>query len=465
MKSTKKSLLLSALSLMMCVAMLIGTTYAWFTDSVTSGKNKIVAGNLDVELEYTTNGTDWTPVTDQTKLFDDSALWEPGHTEVAYLRLSNAGTLALKYNLAINVANEVAGTNVAGESLKLSDYINMGVVEDWNGTVYADRDAARTAVTGAGVIANYAVAGEMAAGAAAETLAIVVYMPEEVGNEANYKTGTVAPSIELGVTLVATQDTVEADSFDNTYDANAQFPTVANTFTPATVAEVFDDIAAAEEGDVIVLPEVNDVVDLTGKTVNDLTIKGNDDVTVKVSTGGAAPSVNADGVVFDGVTFDFGNQTYNAIRGTVTYKNCTFNGLVNSYDNSTFVNCTFTNGANQYQAHVYAGTATFTGCTFNGDNRCVYIYTDGGNASATFTDCTFTMTGTPDKSAIMLNSRNNGENYTVVINNCTQTGGNAQGTASADGPNYDYRGIFGLKHNPAQVKGTVTVDGTVVYNN
>ena len=57
MKSTKRSLLLSVLSLMLCITMLLGTTYAWFTDSVTSGKNKIVAGNLDVELTHNNGPT------------------------------------------------------------------------------------------------------------------------------------------------------------------------------------------------------------------------------------------------------------------------------------------------------------------------------------------------------------------------------------------------------------------------
>ena len=221
MKSTKKSLLLSALSLLLCFAMLVGTTFAWFTDSVTSGVNKIVAGNLDVELEYY-NGSAWNPVTSTTKLFNDSALWEPGHTEVAYLKISNAGTLALKYNLAINIANEVAGTNVADETFKLSNYINMGVVETWDGTApYADRAAARAAVTSAGNIATYSKVGSMVAGANAEYLAIVVYMPEEVDNVANYKTTTTAPSIELGVNVTATQLTSESDSFDNQYDKNA----------------------------------------------------------------------------------------------------------------------------------------------------------------------------------------------------------------------------------------------------
>ncbi len=96
LKSSKKALLLSLLSLVMCCAMLVGSTFAWFTDSVTSGKNKIVAGNLDVELEYAPasaaeGGTiapeAWQKVESTTNLFDEQALWEPGHTEYVYLRV------------------------------------------------------------------------------------------------------------------------------------------------------------------------------------------------------------------------------------------------------------------------------------------------------------------------------------------------------------------------------------------
>ena len=83
-KSNKRALLASALSLLICATMLAGTTFAWFTDSVTSGKNKIVAGNLDVELEYATafdaegNPTAWESVEDKTDLFKRDTLWEPG---------------------------------------------------------------------------------------------------------------------------------------------------------------------------------------------------------------------------------------------------------------------------------------------------------------------------------------------------------------------------------------------------
>ena len=91
---------MSALSLLLCLSMLVGTTFAWFTDSVSSGKNRITAGNLDVELEYFVKGETaaedkWVTVQDATDLFSDK-LWEPGHTEVVYLKITNAGSLAMK---------------------------------------------------------------------------------------------------------------------------------------------------------------------------------------------------------------------------------------------------------------------------------------------------------------------------------------------------------------------------------
>ena len=55
-KHTGRALLASGLSLLVSVALLLGITFAWFTDSVTSGRNTITAGNLDVEL-YHTNAT------------------------------------------------------------------------------------------------------------------------------------------------------------------------------------------------------------------------------------------------------------------------------------------------------------------------------------------------------------------------------------------------------------------------
>lgn len=227
-KTTRRALVLSLLSLLLCCSMLVGTTFAWFTDSVTSGNNKIVAGNLDVELEYYANGA-WNKVTENTNVFEKDTLWEPGHTEVVYLRIANLGTLALDYSLGVNIAYELTSTNVAGEELKLSNYIQMGVIDD-KAEPYADRAAARAAVTNAKPInEGYATTGTLypvnnvptTGGKTEQYLALVVYMPEEVGNEANYKTGYAAPEITLGINLMAKQETYEEDSFDHLYDKDA----------------------------------------------------------------------------------------------------------------------------------------------------------------------------------------------------------------------------------------------------
>ena len=229
-KSTKRALLLSALSLLLCVSMLVGSTFAWFTDNVTSTNNIIKSGNLDVELEYYDGDSDsWEKVTATTNVFEENTLWEPGHTEVVYLKVSNIGTLALKYNLGVNIAKETEGTNVAGEAFKLSDYIYYDATDlDVNDSTpfapYETREDAMKLATETTKISNsYTKVAGLESGEA-DYVALVVYMPETVGNEANYKTGTVAPQIDLGIDLFATQYTYEKDSFDNRYDGEAFIP-------------------------------------------------------------------------------------------------------------------------------------------------------------------------------------------------------------------------------------------------
>jgi len=114
MKHRRRALVLSVFALLLCVSMLVGTTFAWFTDSVTSGKNTITAGNLDVQLEFSRNMTDWFPVDGRTDLVDPQTKWEPGHTDVVYLRLSNRGTLAVKYRFSLNIYKETGSVNVDG---------------------------------------------------------------------------------------------------------------------------------------------------------------------------------------------------------------------------------------------------------------------------------------------------------------------------------------------------------------
>lgn len=121
-KSTKRALLLSALSLLMCVSMLVGTTFAWFTDSMASGINVIAAGNLDVDVYYG-------KVEDENSIEGDSslfnALWEPGVVVYENLTVVNRGSLALKYLMSVNFTNE--NHMVEGE-YALSQILQIGIV-------------------------------------------------------------------------------------------------------------------------------------------------------------------------------------------------------------------------------------------------------------------------------------------------------------------------------------------------
>ena len=225
---------MSLLSLVVCISMLVGSTFAWFTDSVTSANNIIQSGNLDVELEYSTDLTNWETVTSTTNVFKDGALWEPGYTEVVYLRVSNKGSLALKYNLGMHIVEETAGVNMAGDTFKLSDSIMYGV--EGVDAAYADRAAAVASVKESATVLSKDkyVNGELLAKTAtaaeypSDVVAMVVYMPETVGNEANHN-GKNAPEIKLGIELFATQATVESDSFGTDYDKAAPWTGTANT--------------------------------------------------------------------------------------------------------------------------------------------------------------------------------------------------------------------------------------------
>ena len=224
-KSSKRALLLSALAIVLCIAMLIGTTYAWFTDTASTAVNKIQSGNLGVQLEYSKDFSEWKNVTEVTKLFEDSTVWEPGRTEIVYLRVKNAGTLALKYTLGIYNLYNSTGKNVLGNKYSLSDYVKLGAVEA--DAAYADRAAAISAVQDSAKtlngIGDTGVVGADLATNATKVYAMVLYMPTEVGNEANPKNNDPywAAKVSFGISVSATQAMSESDSFDNTYDEDA----------------------------------------------------------------------------------------------------------------------------------------------------------------------------------------------------------------------------------------------------
>ncbi len=223
MKSTKKSLCLSILSLLLCFSMLLGTTYAWFTDSVTSGVNRIVAGNLDIDVQYTKdNGANWTDLEGSASVFS-SNLWEPGHTEFVTLKITNMGTLALNYKALITPVSENGGINVDGAPFKLSDYLVFKTIlhGETAPQAYTRETAREAAGDRQGLTVNDLTQAGSLESSKTAYITLIVYMPETVGNVANYKTGTPAPTIELGIHVIATQKTYERDSFDDQYDAGA----------------------------------------------------------------------------------------------------------------------------------------------------------------------------------------------------------------------------------------------------
>ncbi len=228
-KTTKKALIASVISLLLCFTMLLGTTYAWFTDSVTSTNNIIKSGNLDVELYWSKDASVWNKVDADTNVFSND-LWEPGHTEVVYLKVVNEGSLALKYQLGVNIADEVGSVNVYGDDFKLSDFILYGTIKGQTDK-FATREEALAKVKSAKKLnVAYANNSELYPAnntlgkASEEYVTFVVYMPETVGNEANHAKDAEVPTIDLGINLYATQQMSENDSFGNDYDANAIIP-------------------------------------------------------------------------------------------------------------------------------------------------------------------------------------------------------------------------------------------------
>ena len=290
-RSTKKALLLSAFSLLICFSMLIGTTFAWFTDSVTSANNIIKSGNLDVELYYQVEGqSDWTKVTATTNVFKNGALWEPGHTEVVKLKVVNEGSLALKYQLGVNIASEVGSVNVNNEAFKLSDYIYYGIV-DGAQTYTRDQAIAAVDATATALKTAYKSIVDTSLDAKNDTdsdekiVTMVVYMPTTVGNEANAKTGEAVPTINLGINLFATQYTSESDSFGPYYDKNATYPA-----SKTETAEGGKTITAGEVA--IKLP--------TGAANADYTVKVDNKVVNTTATGDTTVSFNIE-LLKDGV--------------------------------------------------------------------------------------------------------------------------------------------------------------------
>ncbi len=242
-----RALLVSLLSLLVCFSMLVGSTFAWFTDKEVTGVNTIVAGNLDIKLSYKNSKvTTFTGVSEATTdLFvgEDGLemLWEPGAVAVCYFKLENLGTLALQYKMAVNYADTVTYGDV-----KLSDALESAIVPLDSDTTFANRNAALEAAEGKTKALGYQSEATKMASPETKYFAIVIWMPTTIDNTYNLPSDAEALKIELGINLVATQVMSEDDSFNNEYDENATFPEfVASQYVPGTATQFTGDNVTA----------------------------------------------------------------------------------------------------------------------------------------------------------------------------------------------------------------------------
>ena len=205
---TKKALRGSLFALFLCIVLLIGTTFAWFTDTASTGVNKIQSGNLKVGLEYKDANGKWQDATKTTLDFvkakeapaGEAILWEPGcKYKLPEIRVVNKGNLALKWKVKVN-----KGTTDANKG----DYDLLDVIDFYLVTKAADGTETETSLD--------EFTGNLKKTETSGVYYIKGVMHTTAGNE--YQGLTLDG---ITITVYATQDTVESDSFDNQYDANA----------------------------------------------------------------------------------------------------------------------------------------------------------------------------------------------------------------------------------------------------
>ena len=303
---TKKALFMSALSMVLCIAMLIGMTFAWFTDTASTGVNKIQAGNLDVQLlmRDEANSGAYKDISDATEpifgpgstanMNNQSTLWEPGKTQVAYLAVRNAGNLALKYNIVLNIKDSgladalqyaiVPQRTLTGESQTFTE-----TVGPWSSIEPGLKDRLpKVKVTAAPNGCLDEIASDSTKVNETEYFALVIHMDEAAGNEYQGK------DVSIDVTVVATQKDAESDSYSKDYDKGAVYPVSSQSEF---------ETALANEGATIDVPKnmsmtlsQNDVIN-TGVTLSGA---GKDKTTLKTEKA----SVSKDNVTIKNMTIE-----------------------------------------------------------------------------------------------------------------------------------------------------------------
>ncbi len=182
-----------------------GASLAWFTDTSAEVKNIINLAEFEAEVLFKDKTGNYVSIDGRTDIFDNEALYEPGYTQVVYLKVNNNGNIAFNYQTAVIIDSFVSGTNVFGKPLKLQDYLKFGLVtaesESALTEMLSTREKAQAFATKP--LNRYDAYDSLEAGKT-DFMAIVLYMPKDIDNDANYR-GLPIPEVKLGISVNATQ--------------------------------------------------------------------------------------------------------------------------------------------------------------------------------------------------------------------------------------------------------------------
>ena len=200
------ALVLSLAALVIWGLLGTGASLAWFTDTTPDLTNIFHFADFDVGVYYEETDGNWTEITDKTKVFDEEALFEPGYVQVVYLKVVNRGDRPFEFFTAVNVNRSSPAENAFGQEFLLQDYLKFGITisstpEEMRESI-PDRDAAVEIATMP--LHSYATDTAVLESGEATYIALIVRMPTDVGNIANYR-GSRIPEVELGITVKADQ--------------------------------------------------------------------------------------------------------------------------------------------------------------------------------------------------------------------------------------------------------------------
>lgn len=205
---TKIALTLSIILMVLWGILGFGTSLAWFTDTTPVEKNIFHIGEMQLVVSHKVDDGSYEKIDGETSVFDDEALYEPGYVQVVYLKVENKGDIPFDYKTAVNVTDYTSAVNVFNVPFLLQDYLKFGVIsadtEAELNELLANRTKAKEFSTEDIPLNTYETEKHTLDSGGERYMALIVRMPEEVGNIANYRGNTV-PKVILGLIVNASQ--------------------------------------------------------------------------------------------------------------------------------------------------------------------------------------------------------------------------------------------------------------------